>query len=1665
MKPPSFLLNTSLYIAKFAFEKRYARSLILGFICASTMGATSSLHAQVRSQTDLGTTGWTLWLDRTASWKNDTLVLPPANISTLPVNQPTGGWAQLFAHVVPESQASQAVGTSTSNSQNSITAEVPGTVEEFFWDALSGGGNGFGTSGDYVGVSWWGKAFTVPSTAIGQRVKLEFTEGIRQRAEIFVNQQLVGYELVHQTPFEVDVTNAVNIGGTNTLAVRITDPGGNFGWGDFVPIVWGNQGTASSPSGYLFPLSHGYGGILGKVELQIDNPVHVSDVFVQNLPTLTDINTNISIANEGTQALSGILNVSIVEAWQHNAAVPNPQTIYTVPAGNFTAQPGQTTVITQAASVPQALLWNIKDGNLYNYVVTLKDSQGNVLDQYTQRFGFRYLDVIGFGTNTRLYLNGKRTFILSAISWGFWPTNGIFPTVALAQKHIASAQALGQNMLNFHRCEGNNLVLNAADEMGMLYYEEPGGYTTGQDPPGTANYSMVATVANSTLTTQLTTQRLMRMIMRDRNHPSLIKYNMANEPGYAPTAQTKADMAAAHLLDPTRLIGYASGFLDPVTDEPSKLNMLPYDQTQRTTGFCDIHNPGGSTGSYIDSEYASPTSFLRDDKDPTEIFIWGEEMAVAAPPQLETIQSDIAQEGRNGWDGADYKDWYNAYTNYISSKGLTQYYPSLTNLLLSLGNVGYYEHGREIENARIADDADMYIINGYEDMKLDNLSGIVDIFRNLKGDPTLISQYMQPLYVAVKIPDKIGQVGDTNTMDLFVLNQLTIPAGNYGIKASVKKPDGTTQSLYTGTVAVSGGDKFSDLAARQIPVVLNGGKGYYYVTAELDDSGGNKLAAGHDEILAVDWQDDSIGGYGAVVSGGSELLSFAANSKHANVVPYSTSLGKLDYVILGRVDQGTTFNPIPASNFRAQDGITVGLNLQEYQGTSFNTLVNQQISTDPINYDETSTFLPDYGLFGPTQFSLRWQGFLVPSYTGTTQFQVNQDDGVRIWVNGVEVVNAWSDGGTRTETFSLSLVAGQSYSIIVEAYQNGGTWNLDLQWQPPVPALDPSTLTSLLTRVQQDGTKLLVVDGTQTWISQLQAQGAFPSASVFTPSGTWVGSSFFVRSHPFFQDLPVNGGMGWEYQQLVVYNGLSNYTQFGLYNMTGEQPVVSLVGGASKLVSTAVGIVPYGNGQIVFSSLNLTPNLLSTNKASNVAKKIMSNYMLWAGGPYVPTLPLAPTGLAAAGGNGQIVLNWNSNGATKYNVKRSTTSGGPYTTIASSALAGFSDGTVANGVTYYYVVSAVNVVGESPNSSEVSAVPQSSINFYAFNAQANSLYVSASGSNPLIASQSVIGSTELFTVVNQGTGQISLKSVANGQFVCADNAGASPLIANRSTAGTWETYAVTNLSGGNINLKANANNKFVCADNAGASPLIANRTTAAQWETFQQILIGPPASVNLTATPLSESQVQLSWTNNAPTATAYVVLRSPHGANTWTTLTGNLASNSVSYTDANLNPSTSYDYSIHAIETGGLSNSANVTVATPAGIGDGIPGWWRLQYFGNGLTITSASAANADPAHDGLPNLIKYALGLNPTIDYNLFNTAAAPALHVQNFSGIPYLTLTFTGVAANLTYTVQATNDLATWSTVYTFSGSPAPGTVTVQDSQSMSASSKRFMRLQVGP
>ena len=124
--------------------------------------------------------------------------------------------------------------------------------------------------------------------------------------------------------------------------------------------------------------------------------------------------------------------------------------------------------------------------------------------------------------------------------------------------------------------------------------------------------------------------------------------------------------------------------------------------------------------------------------------------------------------------------------------------------------------------------------------------------------------------------------------------------------------------------------------------------------------------------------------------------------------------------------------------------------------------------------------------------------------------------------------------------------------------------------------------------------------------------------------------------------------------------------------------------------------------------------------------------------------PAAPTGLTATVGNGKVALAWNSVAfASTYNVKRSTTNGGPYATIASNiTVTAYNDVSFTPGTPYYYRVSAVNAVGEGTDSNQVAATPTNALPDVVVTAISWTPAAAGAGSNVVFRA----------TVRNQGSG-------------------------------------------------------------------------------------------------------------------------------------------------------------------------------------------------------------------------------------------------------------------------------------------------------------------------
>jgi fibronectin type 3 domain-containing protein len=175
-----------------------------------------------------------------------------------------------------------------------------------------------------------------------------------------------------------------------------------------------------------------------------------------------------------------------------------------------------------------------------------------------------------------------------------------------------------------------------------------------------------------------------------------------------------------------------------------------------------------------------------------------------------------------------------------------------------------------------------------------------------------------------------------------------------------------------------------------------------------------------------------------------------------------------------------------------------------------------------------------------------------------------------------------------------------------------------------------------------------------------------------------------------------------------VTNGTKYFYVVSALNSAGESANSTEVS-ATPAAPPAPPPAPTGlQGAPGNAKVTLTWNASTGATSYHVKRSTTSGAETQIAAPTAPaTVPATPTGLAATGGNAQISLTWNaSTGATSYHVKRSTTSGGPFTsTLASPTATNYLDTTVTNGTAYFYVVSAVNAAGESANSSQSTATP------------------------------------------------------------------------------------------------------------------------------------------------------------------------------------------------------------------------------------------------------------------------------------------------------------------------------------------------------------------------
>lgn len=143
----------------------------------------------------------------------------------------------------------------------------------------------------------------------------------------------------------------------------------------------------------------------------------------------------------------------------------------------------------------------------------------------------------------------------------------------------------------------------------------------------------------------------------------------------------------------------------------------------------------------------------------------------------------------------------------------------------------------------------------------------------------------------------------------------------------------------------------------------------------------------------------------------------------------------------------TTFAAIPTAQLLPSETGGTGLTGRYYNNK---TLSGTAALTRTEAIDFTwGTGSPGAGV-ASDNFSVRWTGTIEPTASGTHTFQTVSDDGVRLWVNGVQLINNWTNHSATTNTSNgISLTAGRRYTVTLEYYENTGDTEMRLRWRVP----------------------------------------------------------------------------------------------------------------------------------------------------------------------------------------------------------------------------------------------------------------------------------------------------------------------------------------------------------------------------------------------------------------------------------------------------------------------------------------------------------------------------------------------------------------------------------------------------------------------------------------
>ena len=361
---------------------------------------------------------------------------------------------------------------------------VPASWNELFQDTR-----------DYLDVAWYAREFYVPEGWRGQDVFLRVGSA-NYAAKVWVNGEFVGEHYGGHLPFALDVTEQVAWGGANQVAIQVEGkltptrvPPGNVNRGGAMAGFMGNYPATSFD---FFP----YTGIQRPVILYAVPKTRIEDVTV-----VTEIDGTDGVVKVKVEQLGGDVEGAVILA-----------------GGNDVYDAGLTFVDGAAEAtftVPGARLWSPKDPYLYKLTVAL-GAGDTVLDRYELEVGIRTIAVEG----AQILLNGKPIQLTGFGRHEDFSVSGRGLNLPVIVKDYSLLKWIGANSYRTSHYPYSEEQMAMADREGILVIDEiPAVGLQFED-----GAEQIATRL------KMCKQQLQELVARDKNHPSVIMWSVANEP-------------------------------------------------------------------------------------------------------------------------------------------------------------------------------------------------------------------------------------------------------------------------------------------------------------------------------------------------------------------------------------------------------------------------------------------------------------------------------------------------------------------------------------------------------------------------------------------------------------------------------------------------------------------------------------------------------------------------------------------------------------------------------------------------------------------------------------------------------------------------------------------------------------------------------------------------------------------------------------------------------------------------------------------------------------------------------------------------------------------------------------------------------------------------------